>query len=129
MLQDRLEWSINNESIQRKLFQETDLTFARALAVAQGAETAVKNLKEMQAPRQESTSSSSSTTGVTVKSEPVHKVAGKKVSTKEGGARVTCHCCGNPGHLAPVCRFRESVCHKCKKKGHLARVCRSKAQT
>ena len=60
MLQDRLEWSINNESIQRKLFQETDLTFARALAVAQGAETAVKNLKEMQAPRQESTSSSRS---------------------------------------------------------------------
>ena len=130
MLRDRLVHGINNEGIQRKLLQETSpLTFARALTVAQGAETAVKNLKEMQASKLELSSNSSSSTGVTVKSEPVHKVSGKKASSNEGGARLTCHRCGKPGHLVPVCRFRESVCHKCKKKGHLTKVCRSKSQT
>ena len=37
MLLDQLVWGINDESIQRKLLQETNLTFTRALAVAQGA--------------------------------------------------------------------------------------------
>ena len=46
----------------------------------------------------------------------------------EGRVQVTCHRCGKPGHLATVCRFRDSVCHKCKKKGHLAKVCKSKSQ-
>ena len=71
---------------------------------------------------------SSSSAGVHIKTEPVHKVSGKSASTSEGGARVTCRHCGKPGHLATVCRFRDSVCHKCKKKGHLVRVCRSKSQ-
>ena len=39
------------------------------------------------------------------KTKPVHKVSGKR----EGGPRVTCHRCGKPGHLATVCRHRESV--------------------
>ena len=127
MLRDRIVWGINDEPIQKKLLQETDLTYAKAVSIAKGFETATKNLKEMQAPgKAESTSGSS--TGVHVKSEPVHKVAGKRASTAEGGARVICHRCGKPGHLATVCRFRDSVCHKCKKKGHLARVCKSKSQ-
>ena len=41
---------------------------------------------------------------------------------------MTCHRCGKPGHLATVCRFRDSVCHQCKRRGHVAKVCRSKAQ-
>ena len=69
---------------------------------------ATKNLKEMQAPgKAESTSGSS--TGVHVKSEPVHKVAGKRASTTEGGPRVICHHFGKPGHLATVCRFQDNV--------------------
>ena len=43
---------------------------------------AVKNLKEMQAPGK-AESSSGSSTGVHIISEPVHKV---RVSTAEGGA-------------------------------------------
>ena len=117
MLTDRMVYGINDEVIQKKLLQETDLTYARAISLAQGFETASKNLKEIHRHKTESTSSSGSA-GLHVKTEPVHKVSGKC----EGGPRVTCHHCGKPGHLVTVCRHRESVCHKCKKKGHLAKV-------
>ena len=100
MLRDRIVWGIEDENIQRKLLQEADLTLKRALTIAQSAETANKNLKEMKSPKSELDSSSSSTTGVTVKTEPVNKVSGKKPSTK--GTGVTCHRCGIAGHLATV---------------------------
>ena len=35
----------------------------------------------------------------------------------------TCYRCGG-NHLAPSCRFKDSVCHGCNKKGHLIR-CRN----
>lgn len=122
MLRDRLVWGINDESIQRKLLQEEDLTLKKALTLAQGSETAAKNVKEMNAPKQECDSSR-----VAVKPEPVYKVAGKRLKpqNRTNGGGVICHRCGTPGHLATVCKFQDSICHKCKKKGHLARVCRS----
>ena len=128
MLRDRLVWGINDAGIQRKLLQENDpLTLARTLTIAKGAETADKNLKEMKAPVQELDSTSSSPASVKVKSEPVQKIHAKKKlsSTKGAQGGVTCHRCGNPGHLATACRFKDKVCRKCKKRGHLARVCRS----
>ena len=112
--------------IQRKLLQENDpLTLARTPTIAKGAETADKNLKEMKAPVQEVDSTSSSPASVKVKSEPVQKIHAKKKLSSAKGAQggVTCHRCGNPGHLATACRFKDKVCHKCKKRGHLARVC------
>ena len=66
------------------LLKKTDLTYAKAVSVVQSFETADKNLKEIHAPKAESTSGSS--TGVYVKSEPVHKVSGKRASTTEGGS-------------------------------------------
>jgi hypothetical protein len=127
MLRDRLVWGINDAGIQKKLLQENDpLTLARALTIAKGAETADKNLKEMKAPAPELDSTTSSSSAK-VKSEPVQKIHAKKKlsSTKGAQGGVTCHRCGNPGHLATACRFKDKVCHKCKKRGHLARVCRS----
>ena len=128
MLRDRLVWGINDAGIQRKLLQENDpLTLARALTIATGAETADKNLKEMKAPAQELDSTSSSQASVKVKVEPVQKIHAKRRLSPSKGAQggVTCHRCGNPGHVATTCRFKDKVCHKCKKRGHLARVCRS----
>ena len=71
MLRDRLVWGIRDDIIQKKLLQEKELTFQRALAIAQGSEAADRNLREMKAPKQELDSNSK---GITVKSEPVHKV-------------------------------------------------------
>ena len=60
MLKDRIVWGINDEATQKKLLQVKDLTlYAKAVSVAQGFETADKNLKEMYAPNVELTSSSS----------------------------------------------------------------------
>ena len=53
ILRDRLVWGINEESIQKKLLQEKDLTLQKALTLAKGSETATKNVKEMNAPQQE----------------------------------------------------------------------------
>ena len=40
--------------------------------------------------------------------------------------RLTCFCCGKPGHSKPRCRFKNEVCHNCNVKGHLKIVCRGK---
>jgi len=105
MLRDRLVWGINDESIQRKLLQEEDLTLKKALTLAQGSETAAKNVKEMNAPKQECDSSR-----VAVKPEPVYKVAGKRLKpqNRTNGGGVTCHRCGthpwSPGNCVQIPR-------------------------
>ena len=127
MLRDHLVHGVNDDSIRRKLLQEKDanLTFTRALSIALGAETADHNLREMKTPVKEASA------GVSVKSEPVYKVSGKRTTTTTttraptARAELACHRCGAHGHLAPACRFKDCVCHKCRKRGHLARVCRS----
>ena len=45
---------INDESIQRRLLAETALTFKKALELAQGMETAAKDVLEMQGTPQPS---------------------------------------------------------------------------
>ena len=47
-------------------------------------------------------------------------------SDKEFKKNPTCYRCGGP-HLAPLCRFKETICRFCKKSGHVEKVCRSKA--
>ena len=107
MLRDRIVVGISDESTQKKLLQVKDLTYAKTLSIAQGFETAERNMKKMHhAPVTDSDA------GIQVKPEPVHKMSGKKGSsggTGESGARVTCYRCGKPGHLANMCRFRDSV--------------------
>ena len=86
---------------KRRADSKEDLTYAKAVSIAKGFKTAIKNLKEMQAPGK-AESSSGSSTGVhiilasnpgspesepgfeaNIISEPVYKV---RVSTAEGGA-------------------------------------------
>ena len=48
MLRDRLVCGINEDLIQRKLLSESKLTFDKALEMALGIETAMKNIQELQ---------------------------------------------------------------------------------
>ncbi len=49
MLRDRLVCGINDDRIQHRLLDETDLTFEKALKIAQAMETAYKDVRHLQA--------------------------------------------------------------------------------
>ena len=63
MLRDRLACGTNDQTIQRKMLVEKDLTFKRALEVTEGTLAADQNYREMRA--------------VKVKEEPVNQVQDK----------------------------------------------------
>ena len=109
-LRDRLVCGLSNNSIQKRLLSEVNLTYARAVEMAQGLEAAERNAKKLQGHE----------------GTPVNSVGQK------GGKRVTsrppekpCYRCGGTGHTSNTCKFRDATCRKCQKKGHIARVCRS----
>ena len=102
---------INNDTIQNRLLSEAKLTYKKAMDLAQGLESAAKNAKELKPL--------ASVTPL----ETVHKV-----TTTDKDGSVTCHRCGEKGHKAPSCRFKNAKCHHCGKVGHLKKVCRSKGK-
>ena len=67
---DRIVGGINDEVIQKKLLSERELTYKRAVEIAQGVETSDANLREMKVPQKP----------VTVKTEP----------SSSGGERLQC---------------------------------------
>ena len=118
MIRDRLVCGVNNDTIQPRLLAEKELKFERAFEIAQSIEAAEKNskiIKNGSNGNQETLHNSE--TGFT------HK---DRYSDKECEKNPTCYRCGGP-HLAPSCRFKETICRFCKKKGHVEKVCRSKA--
>ena len=45
------------------------------------------------------------------------------------GGQLRCYRCGNLGHIAPSCKFKDAKCKFCKLTGHLEAVCRKKARS
>ena len=135
MLRDRIVCGIYNSSIQKKLFCETDLTFERAFAIAEGSAEADKNVKELETLR-------THPSRVTMKQEPVNKVQPRsekqrpkrcpEIRSRESDSQDSdtrekpCYRCGGTNHKARNCKFREQYCRKCELKGYIARVCRGK---
>ena len=116
MLRDRLVCGINDKRVQRRLLAEPGLTFAKALELAQAAETAESNAKQLEQVTQ---------------STVMHAVSSGK---KGGGSHrqtaahreiIRCYRCGGK-HISDRCYFKNSNCHHCGKTGHIAKVCRSK---
>ena len=65
MICDRLMCGINDEGIQKRLLAERGLTYEKALTVAQGAEAAYQNLRELNCESQLG--------AVVIKKEPVNQ--------------------------------------------------------
>ena len=134
MIRDRLVCGVNEEKIQKRLLSEKDLTYQKAMDLAQAMEAADKDTRVLAAGNPTTSSAQTASGGTTTgtansgTSEPLHYSPGQKSETvhsdRRDGSKITCYRCGGE-HLATVCRFKETVCRACKKKGHLAHVCRS----
>ena len=108
MLRDRLVCGVSDQTVQRRLLAEANLTFQKAYDIALAMEAAERNAKELQGTAQ----------------EDVHRVYAKK---KGGGVRRDGKCYRCLGNHSPAeCKFRNSECYRCKKIGHLSRACRDK---
>ena len=107
MLRDRLVCGIRDVRTQRRLLAESDLKLKKAFELAQAAEVAEKNAKDLQKPI----------------------VGAVHALPKQPSTPVSDNCprCGGK-HAAATCRFKDAECHFCHKKGHLAKVCRTKAR-
>ena len=134
MLRDRLVCGVRHEGIQKRLLAEKDLTYDKALQLAQAIESAERDTRDIKR------SATSSMAGKQVHYSQSHTPSDKRTTHPEtqrpprnerskGITRaISCYRCGGD-HLAPVCKFKDSQCNYCKKKGHLSRVCRLKART
>ena len=108
-LRDRFVCGLRNEAMQRRLLGEADLTYSKAMELAQAMEAAEKNARTFKGTEPAIRR---------VQGRPTHRAQVKKPCTR----------CGKPGHTAHECRFRDAECHACGKKGHIASACRSKPQ-
>ena len=91
--------------MQKRLLTKENLTFDKALKMAEAAEQAAKDAAQFH-----------NTSRLEKPLEDVHVV-------QSGG--LSCSGCGGR-HLRSKCRFKDVQCRFCKKKGHIERVCRSK---
>ena len=125
MLRDRLVCGVNHEGIQKRLLAEKKLTYSKAFEISQAVEAAeqgTKDLKTAREPEHPVTSEGCHYTPAASKDSSAH---GKD---REQGDK-KCYRCGSGEHLAPACKFKQTVCRFCSEKGHLACVCRAKQRS
>ena len=100
---------------------EKTLTLDKAVDLAQGMETATKNVKELT----QAGGSASDTSTVKAEVNKVAQTPPQRVSTQKLRFTGVCYCCGRTRHKKERCRHKEAVCHKCLLKGHLQKMCRN----
>ena len=118
--------SISNEAVLKATFKikDTDLTFAKAIAVANETEDAARVAKE---------------TVHGVKNTEIHKIntnaprgsTSKSPRTNAPSSsspfpKGTCGRCGGDNHIGKNWPYINTTCNYCKKKGHLESVCLQK---
>ena len=114
MIRDRLVCGVNDDVIQKRLLAEATLTYAKAVQLVKGLETADKNVKLLKNSKREQEGASGSSPSIAV----------HQVGKGRGNPTVTCFRCGTPGHAVPRCRMaKDVVCRQCGKAGHIQRAC------
>ena len=132
MLRDRLVCGVVDKGIQRRLLQQVDLTFDKALEIALAAEAADKDSRRLMP------AAADKDQPTPIGDLPVHNPPGSKNNhprqmrpQNKGGEKQPdkeeCYRCGGR-HEPAHCPFKQAECHHCKKKGHIARKCRKKGQ-
>ena len=110
MLRDRLVCGVRDTHVQRRLLAEPKLTYKKAFDLAQAAEMAAQNARELQPTLPTS----------------VNAMQHAEPARSRGKDSSQCFRCGGTNHRAANCRFVDTECRFCHKKGHLEKVCFSK---
>ena len=101
---DCFVFGLRAEGIRKRLLTEPNLTFAKAIKIAQSVETASKDAQQLF----EHVSSKINTVPAPTPTKPI-----------------PCHRCGQTNHKPSNCKFKEATCLACGNKGHIKRVCRT----
>lgn len=112
MLRDRLVCGVNNQSIQRRLLAETDMSPANFERVAKAMEAAAQNASTLSADSR----------SVKTEVSEVHKLSygqQRRQARQIGSGQATagCYRCGARDHHAPQCKFKGAKCDACGKGG------------
>ena len=128
--------SVNNEAVLKVLFKVKDdeLTFAKALIVAQESEEAAKVAKEtvygakqiQQSPSPYSSSINQVQSSQQQFSPRRHARPAAGGKPKRDFPRGTCPRCSKTDHGSKDCPFKETVCNYCQKMGHIQAACLKK---
>lgn len=128
MLRDRLVCGINETKTQQRLLSEPQLTFAKALEIAQAMEAAVDGANEI---------THSSDSGKEFRMIPAPdsvNVVGRRESGRDeistpvkSTHNKRCYRCGGP-HTPNVCKFKYEKCFGCQKTGHVSKMCQQRNQ-
>ncbi|KII67125.1 Transposon Tf2-9 polyprotein [Thelohanellus kitauei] len=102
--------SDTKQNIRPVLLAERDLTFKRAVELAQQITKATDDARRIQ-------------TG----DHSVFKV--KRSETKASDKSIVCYCCGESGHTRRACPKRDQACTFCGIRGHVESVCRKRASS
>ncbi|XP_064472875.1 uncharacterized protein LOC135387707 [Ornithodoros turicata] len=112
MLRDRLVCGIQDQTVQKRLFAEPQLTLKSAMDLALAAEAASPNVSELRASDENVLYAG----GKNTRQEATYK------SRQSGMTQRKCISCGE-NHDRETCRFRNVTCNFCQKKGHIERAC------
>ena len=123
--------AVKNEAAVFKL--RDDLTFAKAVEVAQEIEEAAKVAKETVHGSLDTPSTTTPVLRVEDKRKPPPEAKGPVKHRGQALAQLlrkgACMRCGRKNHLSKECRFIEAICRFCQKKGHLEAVCLKKQRS
>ena len=95
-LRDRLVCGLRNESAQKRLLSEKELTFKKAKELAQSMEAAESNTRALQR----------------TETAAVNRLTKPHPRNAPSSAHAS-HRCGKTNHIAPNCRFIDATCRKC----------------
>jgi len=107
---------LKDTDIREKLLQETNMTFDKAVEIAQSMEDSRQGSNQMQS------TTIASVNKIQWSQKNTYKNNNNKITTPKD-LDGKCYRCGNESHRTHECKLKHLTCHKCNTVGHIASVC------